>query len=121
MGVCVSLCPKDDRTNLDHRLSALEIHEKSDTSSDEALKAKGTAERDKAPLLDGPTLGFHNLSLSESDGSLDDQINDETAQVGALLKSRAAAPKEAPSGRTFPKVQPDLNIKDLPSSDSEEV
>jgi hypothetical protein len=67
--------PEGGPTNLDHRLSALEIHEKTDTSSDEALKA----ERDKASLVDGPTLTFHNLNLSESDDSLDDHINDETA------------------------------------------
>jgi hypothetical protein len=63
MGLCGLVCQNEDQTNLDHRLSALEIHEKSNTSSDETLKAKGAVQRDKAPLLDG----------------LDDQINDETA------------------------------------------
>jgi hypothetical protein len=34
------------------------------------------AESDMTPLVDVPTLTFHNLNLSESDGSLDYQIND---------------------------------------------
>jgi hypothetical protein len=123
MAVCFSLCPKERPPNLKSRILTLEIRDKTDSSSDSALKAKGDEHRDSTPVLDGPTLlSFRNLSLDSSS----DSAGVEKEQLGALLKAAAASPADeekvkpiAPQERTFRDVRPDLNLKDLHSSDSD--
>jgi hypothetical protein len=72
MGLCLSLCPKQQQPNLESRISALEINSKTDSSSDSSLKAQGSGQRDSTPLLEGPTLlSFRNLSFDSSSHSVD--------------------------------------------------
>jgi hypothetical protein len=94
--------------------------EKSNSGPDGTLKPGGPAKRDRRPLLDGPTLAFHNLRLSESSGSADDQKNELDALVKAAAASPSGAPKEPADGRTFPDVAPEFNIDDIRSSDDSE-
>jgi hypothetical protein len=122
MGVCISLCPRTRQPNLEPHIAGLEISDKTDSSSDSSLKAKGSGRRDSTPLLDGPTLlSFRDLSPDSSS----DSVDLEKDQLGALLKAAASSPDAstppaaAPTQRTFKDVRPDLSIQDLPSSDSE--
>jgi hypothetical protein len=122
MGICPSLCPKTRPPTIESRISALEVHAKTDSSSDSGLKAVGSGQRDSTPLLDGKTLlSFHNLTL----GSSSDSADPEKDELAALLKAATTATdvtesaRPAPVGRTFEDVRPDLNIRDLSSgSDS---
>jgi hypothetical protein len=114
MGVCLSLCPTDRPRSPESRIPALEIDGKTDSSS--GGSAKGNAsKRDSAPLLEGRTLlSFHNLSLDSSS----DSVDLEKDRLAALLQAAAPPAEPAPGGRTFQEVRPDLELKDLPSSDS---
>jgi hypothetical protein len=123
MGVCFSLCLKSRAPNVESRIAALEINDKTDSSSDNALKAKASGRRDSTPLLDGPSL----LSMRKLTGeSSSDSLDQEKDQLGALLKA-AAAPKDsqqtvaAPAERTFKDVRADLSLQDLRTSDSDPV
>jgi hypothetical protein len=120
MGLCLSLCPKARRPTIESRISTLEVHAKTDSSSDSGLKAVGSGQRDSTPLLEGKTLlSFHNLTL----GSSSDSADLEKDELAAMLKAASAqadgaeAPRPVPAGRTFEDVRPDLNIGEL-SSDS---
>lgn len=90
---CFSSCSKhsDDFPNVDKRFQGIEINDKSDSSSDNTLKADiDKPHRDVTPLLEGETLlAFKNLNLSSS-SSIDLELN----QIGNILKSQDENPKE---------------------------
>jgi hypothetical protein len=119
MGLCLSLCPKPPRPNVETRALPLELNADADSSSDPSLKVKSSSQRDSTPLLNGPTLlAFRNLSLDSSS----DSIDLEKDQLDAMIKAAAATPTDGsaePRERTFKDVRPDLDLGNLPSSDSE--
>jgi hypothetical protein len=124
MGGCLSqllsLCQNERDKSLQNQISAIEVTEKSNPVTDATLKSGAPNKRDRRPLLEGPTLAFHNLRLNESSDSVDDQKN----ELDALVKAAAAAPKPPPTdstdSRTFPDVAPGFNIDDIRSSDDSE-
>lgn len=92
MGCFSSCCNKhSDFPNIEKRFQGIEINDKSDTSSDNTLKADiDKPHRDVTPLLEGETLlAFKNLNLSSS-SSIDLELN----QIGNILKPQEEDTKE---------------------------
>lgn len=105
MGLCYSLCPKQEVPNIEGRLPTIRLSEKSDTTSDEALKNIGQNKRDIMPLLEGPNLlAFGNLNLSSSSSSADLDMD----HIEQLLRE-AEEEEEEESLKTKTEVQNDVS------------